>query len=1105
MEKINSIGTDLFNKIRGRFDQVNIGDADGNVTSDPAEARFFEFEYTSNGMQIGKVSVNVTDDDLTVIYNKDILDDKPDIFKKQWYNFLKEMRKFAKRRLLQFDVRDINKTNLDRRDYKFLAKTRNGDEEKMNESKLYGTAHTSYQRVDGARIVIKHNAPINTENAAARTQHVSAIYIESAEGERFKYPYKHLSGARAMARHVSEGGKLYDDFGSHIVSLSEEIYKLRKFKSYMNKSNVMAESLAEYMDVVNTRLAEVKKTIDRLQKTNHYREAVEGFEKPILEEVPNDVAESWIDQLTIKQFNEELKDVFPYIYRLVGEAKRVETVALEDAIEEANPCWKGYKQIGMKEKQGKKVPNCVPEEIELEKAFESMLGQFAEDEIIKKKVSEAYDEATSEWPFVKFREKKFPNGETRLMALVNTSAPSPDAFTSKSPDTKIYTVVNRENLDKILGYLKRSNNSTGVNVVLDGFLDRISNAKMYPQYQFVFDWLKQLTRAELKTTPYFPETVSAGPKPKIIFVDVRFSNGEIETLEGSTLEPLELLVNVNDENYDGNPFVQGTPVLVKNTESKRRGQQGTVVRSRMPEPKKAEKAYANQKFKDIIPKIEQPYERVLVLNTKAFNKLRKEYTQMFSKYYKPTRAYFEILPSDLEKFKALVYSDKFESAVGNPQLHFLDSVEAVDQIPPDLLNKLPPNIQKIAQGGYNEIEYTDDDEREKEEPSVDTGPIRSTTSFKNFINKLARLGLAKNFTMSREDFKQIEPIDRSTIQLYMKELEQEQDVQTARNIAAEIIMLQKIFPSEHAERFEDVETVIKQISTKAIKKYMQEWFATGLGSIKGTGQSLTAVAGMPDKMPIQMPAGTTPPPELGNPAADEKFKEEDIELLKQIKNLEAAKTHVFKMFDNSSMTLETNRKYKNRVQQMTSVDQIQKLIFELILNWEKLNPVNKTLPSGLYKARQDIQRQFKNPNVRGSFKKENIEETAKIIKATKWSDGKVSIKIEINGKTQVIVGSLDYVKKRLQQDFGLSMPMNFSIPEKNYPPTDTSNKKSKRVPFTEFILSHYDRNTGQFPRGETAVLTMIEKDYGERYIEPAKQFIERLTLLIDQYQVQSQY
>jgi uncharacterized protein YdhG (YjbR/CyaY superfamily) len=28
-----------------------------------------------------------------------------------------------------------------------------------------------------------------------------------------------------------------------------------------------------------------------------------------------------VDQLTIKQFNEELKDIFPYVYRLIGENK----------------------------------------------------------------------------------------------------------------------------------------------------------------------------------------------------------------------------------------------------------------------------------------------------------------------------------------------------------------------------------------------------------------------------------------------------------------------------------------------------------------------------------------------------------------------------------------------------------------------------------------------------------------------------------------------------------------------------------------------------------------------------------------------------------------
>jgi hypothetical protein len=32
----------------------------------------------------------------------------------------------------------------------------------------------------------------------------------------------------------------------------------------------------------------------------------------------------------------------------------------EARIAEDSPCWKGYKQVGMKDKGGKQVPNCVP-------------------------------------------------------------------------------------------------------------------------------------------------------------------------------------------------------------------------------------------------------------------------------------------------------------------------------------------------------------------------------------------------------------------------------------------------------------------------------------------------------------------------------------------------------------------------------------------------------------------------------------------------------------------------------------------------------------------------------------------------------------------------
>lgn len=45
-------------------------------------------------------------------------------------------------------------------------------------------------------------------------------------------------------------------------------------------------------------------------------------------------------------------------------------IKLTDILNEnENPCWKGYKQIGMKKKGGKEVPNCVPESVVKEESL----------------------------------------------------------------------------------------------------------------------------------------------------------------------------------------------------------------------------------------------------------------------------------------------------------------------------------------------------------------------------------------------------------------------------------------------------------------------------------------------------------------------------------------------------------------------------------------------------------------------------------------------------------------------------------------------------------------------------------------------------------------
>ena len=334
MKNLNFVAEQLFNQIRGRFPNITLGDTQGNITNEPQLARFFDFDYENEGKKLGKVSVSLDENDgIIVMYSKNFIENSFGTERANWFTFLKDMRMFSKKRLLNFEVRDINRSNLTKRDYKFLATNRTGDGT-MNESMLYGKHRVSYQNIDNARLVIKHNENIDPDIPGSRTRNIKAIYVESPEGERFRYPYRHLSGARAMARHVSEGGHAYDDFGKYISSLSEELSKLRKFKTYMGRSSVMAESLSGYMDAVKDRISTVRKTIESLQKPTAYKEAFETFEAAVYEDVPDDVAENWIDQLTIKQFNEELKDVFPYIYRLVSEVTKAKEIGLDELIKE---------------------------------------------------------------------------------------------------------------------------------------------------------------------------------------------------------------------------------------------------------------------------------------------------------------------------------------------------------------------------------------------------------------------------------------------------------------------------------------------------------------------------------------------------------------------------------------------------------------------------------------------------------------------------------------------------------------------------------------------------------------------------------------------------
>jgi hypothetical protein len=124
MDNLNAVAEQLFNKLRGQFPSITIGTEDGQVTNVPGDARFYDFEYSRGGESLGQCSCSIDDEKITVMYSDNLVGDKDDHVRQDWYNFLKDLRQFARTRMLGFDVRNINKTNNTRRDYKTLAANR---------------------------------------------------------------------------------------------------------------------------------------------------------------------------------------------------------------------------------------------------------------------------------------------------------------------------------------------------------------------------------------------------------------------------------------------------------------------------------------------------------------------------------------------------------------------------------------------------------------------------------------------------------------------------------------------------------------------------------------------------------------------------------------------------------------------------------------------------------------------------------------------------------------------------------------------------------------------------------------------------------------------
>ena len=320
MNNIESIAEELFNKIRSRFDNVTIGDENGKTIDDPQQARFYNFDYKSrDGTKHGTITLNILDGkSLKATFSKGMAMDFQPEQEAEWQQFLRNLRQFARRNMLNFDIRDINKSSLTKRDITTTARQQSNyssSESPVVESiQWHGTTRTSIQEFGATRLIVRHSEAVDESKPGARSRKIESMFVETAEGERFRMPYNKLSLGRAMAQHLSHGGKIYDEAGQHIQGIAEEMNNLAFFVRSTRHRQFEDTETTGMVESAIERYRQLKSGLSRMGKTRHYQEFAETF-------VPeSDIEEDYdIDQLkerfVKKMFDDRLTSALPYVYR----------------------------------------------------------------------------------------------------------------------------------------------------------------------------------------------------------------------------------------------------------------------------------------------------------------------------------------------------------------------------------------------------------------------------------------------------------------------------------------------------------------------------------------------------------------------------------------------------------------------------------------------------------------------------------------------------------------------------------------------------------------------------------------------------------------------
>ncbi len=285
------------------FDPKSL-DSMGKPTVNPSEADLFSFNFATNGNEYGTVVVLVNgDNDLEVYYGDNLGKGMEVGDRGAWYDFLAMLRQTAKRNLLTFSLNNMNKLK-----YSMASMAELSESLIMEAWKAQGKSKSYSNQPGKAKVVIQHSRAIG--EGEQRFRNIASLFVENSQGERFRMPFESIAGAKAMARHVSEGGTPYDAFGQYISETINEIKTLGKFVR-ASRSNAFAQNeqaLGIVEDAVK-HYADLKRKAKKMIGKRGYKEIFSAYDPAVateLDETIESVREVFVNSAVDSRIEEAL-------------------------------------------------------------------------------------------------------------------------------------------------------------------------------------------------------------------------------------------------------------------------------------------------------------------------------------------------------------------------------------------------------------------------------------------------------------------------------------------------------------------------------------------------------------------------------------------------------------------------------------------------------------------------------------------------------------------------------------------------------------------------------------------------------------------------------